>query len=181
MLNPYKKLSSRIVYQNPWLSVREDSIVRPDGQQGTYSVVATASPSVYVCAVDNDDSIYFVRQFRYPLGRYSLELPCGQADADEPLAGAQRELQEETGIIARDWTALGVFDTAAGISSIVAHLFLARDLHMTADHKQLEDGITGVQKIAYQDCLRMVTQGEITDSQTIVAILKVGLYLGRIS
>ena len=95
------------VYENPWISVREDSVIRPDGEPGIYGVVHYKNTAVGVLPVE-DDHVYLVGQYRYPLERYSWEIPEGGCPEDEePLRAAQRELREETGLEARNWRRLG--------------------------------------------------------------------------
>ena len=105
--NPWKTLESRLVYSNPWISVREDQVIRPDGQNGIYSVVETRI-ATGVVALTPERDVYLVGQYRYPTEMYSWEIIQGGADEDEePLAACKRELQEEAGLIAKDWTPLG--------------------------------------------------------------------------
>src|SRR5580704_3550286 len=105
--NPWRTLSSRTIYQNPWLTLREDKVIRPDGAEGIYSVVEIR-PSCGIVAIDEDDRIALVGQWRYVHDRYSLEIPTGGSEQGEtPLDAAKRELTEETGLTAKAWTALG--------------------------------------------------------------------------
>ena len=91
--SPWRTLSSRNVYENPWISVREDSVIRPDGEPGIYGVVHYKNTAVGVLPVE-EDHIYLVGQYRYPLERYSWEIPEGGCPKDEePLRAAQRELR----------------------------------------------------------------------------------------
>ncbi len=94
--NPWRTLSSRIVYRNPWLTLREDTVIRPDGAEGIYSVVEMR-PSCGVVAINEDNQIALVGQWRYVHGKYSLEIPTGGSEEGEaPLDAAKRELLEET-------------------------------------------------------------------------------------
>jgi hypothetical protein len=98
--SPWRVLGSRPVYENPWISVREDEVVRPDGNPGIYGVVHYKNTAVGVLPVE-DGHVYLVGQYRYPLERYSWEIPEGGCPEDEdPLQAARRELKEETGLSA---------------------------------------------------------------------------------
>ena len=105
--NPWKRLSSRVVYQNAWITVREDQVIRPDGKPGIYGVVETRI-AAGVAAITENRELYLVGQFRYPTNEYSWEIIEGGTDGGESaLSGAQRELKEEAGITAAHWEQLG--------------------------------------------------------------------------
>ena len=99
--NPWTTLSSRLMYENPWIRVREDQVLRPDGQPGIYGVVEFKNRAVGVLPVDDEGCIWLVGQHRYPLNSYSWEIPEGGSPQTEPPEEtAQRELKEETGLSA---------------------------------------------------------------------------------
>src|SRR5438067_11246803 len=101
--NPWRTVSSRAVYDNPWIRVREDEVIHPDGQPGIYGVVHYKNLAIGILAIDDEGYIYLVGQYRYPMDRYSWEIPEGGCpEGEEPLTAARRELQEETGLNARE-------------------------------------------------------------------------------
>ena len=103
--NPWTTLGSRPVYENPWIKVREDQVLRPDGQPGIYGVVEFKNRAVGVLPVEDDGAVWLVGQYRYPLQAYSWEIPEGGSAAGEtPEETARRELQEETGLTAGIWS-----------------------------------------------------------------------------
>ena len=105
--NPWKTLSSRPIYENPWLRLREDQVIRPDGKEGIYGVVDTRL-AVGVIALTPEKEIFIVGQWRYPLNRYSWEIIEGGGDPNEDgLVTAKRELKEEAGLVAETWRTLG--------------------------------------------------------------------------
>src|SRR4051794_18359940 len=99
--NPWTTLGSRAVYDNPWVAVREDRVVRPDGKPGVYGVVHFKNRAVGVLPVDGEGRVWLVGQYRYPIGEYSWEIPEGGGPSGEdPEETARRELREETGLVA---------------------------------------------------------------------------------
>src|SRR5262245_7853420 len=127
--NPWQTLSTRSVYDNPWIHVREDQVIRPDGKPGVYGVVHYKNLSVGVVAVDNEGSIQLVGQYRYPMNQYSWEIPEGGCpEGEDPLHAAQRELLEETGLQARDWKLAGEADLSNSVSDEKALWYLATEL-----------------------------------------------------
>jgi hypothetical protein len=105
--NPWQTVSSEEVYDNPWIHVREDRVIRPDGEPGIYGVVHYKNIAVGVLPIE-EDHIYLVGQYRYPLQSYSWEIPEGGCpEGEEPLLAARRELKEETGLEARRWRGSG--------------------------------------------------------------------------
>jgi 8-oxo-dGTP pyrophosphatase MutT (NUDIX family) len=170
--NPWKKLSERVVYKNPWITVREDQVVSPGGKAGIYGVVETRI-ATGVVALTDDMHVYLVGQYRYPMNEYSWEIPEGGSEENEDaLVTAQRELKEETGVVAGSWQQLGGEVHLSNChSSERGILFLARDLVRKAsqpDHTELLE----VRLEPFSTCLEMVDRGEIRDSLTIIAILR---------
>ncbi len=164
-----KKLTEKIVHKNPWFHVRHDKVVRTDGEKGDYFVVVTP-PSVFVVALDQTQRVYLIEQHRYPTSRYSVEIPGGRSDGDKPLVAAKRELQEETGLVAKSWKLIGKFQAANGLMSEIGFVYLAQDLTQTGYNHQQEEGIVKVTTTPFKKVLKMIKDGQITDGQTITAI-----------
>ena len=127
--NPWKKLDQSEVFRNDFLSLRVDRVIRPDGAEGTYSVIDTRI-ATGAAALTPDNEVYLVGQYRYPTDYYSWEIPEGGSDPGEgALETIQRELREEAGLIAKRWTPLGrELHVSNCISSEVGYLYLAEDL-----------------------------------------------------
>lgn len=176
--------ATRTVYENRWIHVREDQVTGPHGD-GIYGVVRMQHPAVFVIALDDEERVCFVELQRYTTGR-SLEVPAGGSDGEDPLEAAKRELLEETGVTASEWQSLGRMNALNGIADAPEHVFLARglttaDATMTADAtaSQREEGIDAVRWVPFADALRLITDGEITDGETIAALAFAGIRLGR--
>ncbi|MFS0793436.1 NUDIX domain-containing protein [Microbacterium sp. 1P10AE] len=170
--------SSRTVYENRWIRVREDEVTGPDGD-GIYGVVQMQQPAVFVVAMDEDDRVCLVELERYTTGR-SLEVPAGGSDGEDPLVAAQRELREESGVTAARWEYLGRMNALNGIADAPEHVFLARDLRIEdAGSSQREEGIEAVRWVAFADVLDLIADGEITDGETIAALAFAGIRAGR--
>lgn len=173
--NPWKTLSSRIAYENPWIRVREDKLLRPDGGPGLYGVVEIR-PSIGVVALNDNDEVALIGQWRYTVNRYLWELPRGGSDPGETdmLAVAQRELAEEAGVAADHWQSLGSVDVCVGVTDDVQHLFLATGLRPAHGHPDPEEELTLAWR-PFPDVVAMVMNGEITEVCSVAAILKVAL------
>ena len=177
--NPWQTLGSRTVYANAWLRLREDTVIRPDGQHGIYGVVEM-SPSVGIVALNDVNEIALVTQWRYTLGRMSLEIPTGGSEASDHsmLAAAQRELREETGLWARHWRELGFVDNSNGVTNDVSHMFLATGLEAGADAQDPAEQVV-LSWLPFDQAVDHALKGSITESVSVAAILKVEVLLRR--
>lgn len=172
MNNPWKTVESRLVYENAWLRLRQDSVIRPDGSKGIYSVVELP-PSVGVVAINESGQIALVTQWRYAHNKVSIEIPTGSASPEDAdlRASAERELLEETGLSASRWRELGSIDNSNGATTDVTHLFLATGLVQGAHDQDPEESIE-LSWHRYGDVVEMVMAGEITESSSVAGILK---------
>lgn len=167
--NPWKCHSSRVVYENPWITVREDQVTRPDGQPGIYGVVQPRI-ATGVVAFTPDRQVYLVGQYRYTISRYSWEIIEGGSESHESaLQAVQRELEEEAGLRAASWEQLGgEIHLSNCFSSEVAVLFIAWDLTpVTARPEGTEE--LEIRTVPFATCLELARRGEITDAMTLLA------------
>jgi len=172
--NPWQTVSSQQVYENPWISVREDRVVRPDGEPGIYGVVHYKNIAVGVLAIE-EDHLYLVGQYRYPLEMYSWEIPEGGCpEGEEPLRAAQRELWEETGLKATRWRRLGEAYLSNSVADEYAVWFLASGL-MPGEGRPEGTERLSVRRVPLREALDMALDGEITDALSLVAITSYAL------
>ncbi|MFN8535593.1 MAG: NUDIX hydrolase [Dehalococcoidia bacterium] len=174
---PWQVLATREVYRNRWLRVREDSVIRPDGQAGIYGVVEPDDNAAIV-ALDNAGRVALLAEFVYPLGIETLQIPSGAIDPGEaPQAAAQRELAEETGLRAGRWESLGHLALSGGISTQVSHLFLARDLAAGEARPEGTERVA-LRFVPLNDALALADQSAIVDSPSLVGLYRAARRIG---
>jgi 8-oxo-dGTP pyrophosphatase MutT (NUDIX family) len=176
--NPWKKLKSDFIYQNPWISVREDQVINPSGGNGIYGVVSMKNKAVGVVPLDQDGYTYLVGQYRYTLDEFTWEIPEGGCPiGTSALDTAKRELKEETGMTAKKWTSLSRIHTSNSVTDEEGFLFLAEELSM-GDSEPEETEKLFVKKIKFSEALDMVMKSQITDSLSTTALLMVARLKG---
>jgi len=170
-------ISSRQVYANSWMTVREDAIRRPDGSDGIFGVVD--KPTAAVVVPRDGDRLHLVEQFRYPVGERRWEFPMGTApDRAEldPAVLAARELEEETGLVAGRMELLGHLDIAPGMSSQREHVFLASELTEGPPDREHQEQDMRTAWFSVAEFEEMVRDGRIVDAQTLAAYLLLVLH-----
>lgn len=167
-------LNSREVYRNPWLRVREDEILRSNGQRGIYGVVDKHDCAI-ILPIDHD-RIWLVEQFRYTIQERALELPQGgwEMEIENPEDLARSELKEELGLEAKTMTHLGTLWIAYGFTNQKQHVFLATGLSAAEKEPDPEEHDLKALTVSVEDFERMMLDGQIRDSCTLSAW---GLYL----
>lgn len=167
---PWTVLSTRHPHQDEFIDVAVDEVVQPDGERGQYATVRM-KPGVTILPVDDDGCAVLVRQFRYALGAESLEAPAGGMDDGEaPLGAAKRELKEEMGIEAADWTPLATVQIDTSIVHCPDHLFVARGLTFGAPDREGTEQMRTV-RVPLAEAADMVARGEIVQASSCVLIL----------
>ena len=169
--NPWTTLGSRPIYENPWIKVREDQVLRPDGNPGIYGVVHFRGIAIGVLPVDERGRVWMVGQFRYTLGQYSWEIPEGGCpDGEELEAAARRELKEETGLVAGRLEVLARSHLSNSVSDELGIIYRATELVEGESAPEGTERIT-VRRMEWDEVWGMLMRGEITDSMSVVALL----------
>jgi 8-oxo-dGTP pyrophosphatase MutT (NUDIX family) len=169
--NPWKTLNVTEVYDNPWIHVDEHDVINPSGNPGIYGKVHFKNLACGIIPLDDDGATWLVGQYRYTLDRYSWEIPMGGVPFDiDPLAGAQRELKEETGLMAERWRVILNVHLSNSITDEAGIVYVAEGLtHGEPEFDDTEQ--IKIRKLPFDDVVQMVNTGEITDALSIAGIL----------
>ena len=171
--NPWTTYQSEIHYDNPWIRVTEHQVTHPNGDPGIYGVVHLKNVATGIVPLDAEGFTWLVGQYRYPLNAYSWEIPEGGApEGTDPLQGAKRELLEETGLQAEEWTHLQTTHLSNSVTDEVAEIFLARKLIRVSDPKPEASEELTLKRLPLKDAVEMVHRGEITDAVSIIGLLQ---------
>ncbi len=166
-----EKIDSTTIYEGRILSLYDDRVRLENGKESRREFV-THNGGVCVLALDENDCIYLVEQFRYPYGKELLEIPAGKRDGDEqPLVCAKRELEEEAGLQAKNWQLIGEMYPSPGYTSEVVTIYLATDLTKSQQHLD-PDEFLSVKQMPFDKALQMVLSNQIKDAKTCVALLQ---------
>lgn len=175
-----EQLHTHEVYRNNWLRLREDSIRRPDGSEGSYAVVD--KPPYALIIPLSGERLHLVEQYRYPLGRRRWEFPQGTAPEmaeTPPTELARRKLREETGLLAGRMTRIGELDVAPGLSSQRGTVFLATELTQDTPEREHEEQDMRTAWFHRTEFDRLITADEITDAQSVAAYTRLLLHERR--
>lgn len=169
----WKKIESRIVYDNPWMTVFEDRVINPGGGENDYGYVHFKTTAIAVVPIDEDGNTWIVGQDRYTLGEYSWEVPMGASEqGEEPLETAHRELREETGLSARNMKQIMRLHTSNSITDETGYVFVADGLSQ-GDTQFDEMEVLEVRKLPLGEVVGMIYRGEMTDAISVAAILRI--------
>jgi 8-oxo-dGTP pyrophosphatase MutT (NUDIX family) len=175
--NPWTITSEKAIYDNPWIGLTEYEVLNPSGNPGIYGKVHFKNLAIGVFPLDDELNTYLVGQYRFPLSQYSWEMPEGGGPlGTDPLDSAKRELLEETGLKAREWSELQRMHLSNSVSDELSIIYLARGLEQfEAEPEDTEQLV--VHKVPFETVYQMVCNNEITDSMTVAAVLKIKILL----
>ena len=177
--NPWKTLSGELKYENRWISVTEFQVINPSGGKGIYGKVHFKNTAIGIIPLDHKLNTWLVGQYRYTLNAWSWEIPEGGGPAGEsPLDAAKRELQEETGLTANRWTEILKFHTSNSVTDEAGFVYLAEELQEGEALLEETEADMKVWKLPLAEAVSMIERGEITDSISVMAILKVARMKG---
>jgi ADP-ribose pyrophosphatase len=169
-VNPWKTLTSKVTYDNRWLSVRHDEVLDPSGRNGVYGVVSPKNYALGVLPIFDDRSTILVGQYRYALEQYSWEMPEGGGPfAEDPQAGIARELAEETGYTADSWHLLHRMSLSNSVTDEWAMTWLAWDLHPGESQPETTEQLA-LWRVPIDHLREMVWDGTVFDSMTVAAV-----------
>lgn len=173
--NPWTLLSARVAFENAWIRVEDHRVLTPAGTPGEYGKVCFKSRAIAILPLDADDHVYLVGQYRYTLEAYSWELPMGGAALDEaPLAAAQRELSEETGLRAAHWEEILRVHTSNSVTDEAGFIFLATQLTAGTATPEPTEALQ-IRRLPFADALAWANDGRITDAMSVAGLLHHGL------
>lgn len=177
--SPFKKVASKIVYQNPWIQIREDDVIRPDDSKGIYGYMIS-NDSVQVAAMNKNRELYLVKAYRYPTDTWGWELPGGGGDGEDVVVASKRELAEETGITADTWTLLGRPLVCNGLMTERQSVLLAEDITIgdrvsSDDDKLVTDG----RFMSFAEIDQLIENGGIDDGMTLTCLFLVNRHLSQ--
>ena len=168
---PWKTLSSREIYRNKWLSLREDQVKLPDGRKSIYGVVSCGH-CVGVLPFVDPSTVLLIKQYRYVAKRLTWEMPTGGVHPGETIEEAvQRELAEEVGYRTDRLTRISTYHTSKSVMDETAHLFIGEELVRLKLHPD-ETEFIEVCPFPFEQVIEMVLSGDILDSMTMIAVLR---------
>lgn len=165
-------VSSRTVYENPWMRVTEDHVITPRGAKGVYGVTRFPAPGCSILALDAEGHTWIVGQHRHAVNRYTWEIPAGSIGSDpDPLTGAQREFSEETGFTAAKWHPFLHLSPINAATNLESFGFVAWDLSPGTPHPDDGEELT-LRRVPFTGVLEMVLGGEITSAVSVATVLQ---------
>ena len=171
----WKRLTRQVVYDNPWIQVTHEDVLRPNGSEGIYGVVHFKHRALGIVPIDSKGNTWLVKQSRYSCNEITYEIPEGGGRLDEdPLDAAKRELAEETGLRAKNWVKILTLRTSNSVTDELAFIYLATDLTQGKQCLEETEDIEVI-KLPLEQAIGMAKNGEITDAMSASALFKIAL------
>ena len=165
------------MYDNKWIGVTEYDVINPNGGKGIYGVVNFKNYAIAILPLDENYNTWIVGQYRFPVKEYTWEVPEGGGPKDQsPLDSAKRELEEEVGLLADDWTLIHELQLSNSASDETGYIFVARNLRQGKPMPDETESLT-IRKIHFEELYQLVMKGEIKDALTINTVLKAKLMM----
>jgi len=176
--NPWKTLSSKRIYDNPWIQVTEHEVVNPGGGHSLYGKVSFKNIAIGIIPLDAELNTWIVGQHRYTLNEHSWEIPMGGGPIEQDvLNSAKRELKEETGLVGESWELILKIHTSNSVTDELGYVFLTRELKEGQNNLEETEQDLEVKKVHFSEVLNMIDRQEITDALSVAGILKVSRML----
>lgn len=175
--NPWQIIDQHNAYDNNWITLTHYNVINPSGGKGIYGKVHFKNVAIGIVPLDEAMNTYIVGQYRFPINIYSWEIPEGGGPlAEDPLNAAKRELLEETGLKAANWTKILDMHLSNSVSDEACAVYVATGLSQHAAMPEETEQLV-IKKLPFDEVYQMVTEGKITDAVTVAAILKTKLML----
>ncbi len=166
-------MTEKVAYENPWIKVSHEEVLQPDGNPGIYGKIHFKNIAIGIVPISQDGYTWLVGQHRYPLNEYSWEIPEGGGPHNvDPLVSAQRELLEETGLVAQDWTFIQKLHISNSVSDEYALIYAAENLSQETPCPEGTEELI-IKKVPLSEAIEMALDGRITDSMSVAALLKI--------
>ena len=172
-INPWTTLTTESKFETPWIKVEKHDVITPSGSNGIYGTVHFKNYAIGIIPIDNQMNTWLVGQWRYPLNAYSWEIIEGGGPLNvDPLESAKRELKEETGLSADNYQLICNMHTSNSVSDEYCFIYLATELSEGIAEPDENEQLKTI-KVPFEEAFEMVMDGRITDSLSMIGILKV--------
>ena len=175
--NPWKVIDKEKIYENNWIELNHFNVINPNGGDGVYGKVSFKNIAIGIIPIDEDNNTWLVGQYRFPINKYSWEIPEGGCPLNtDPLTAAKRELLEETGLVAEEWKPILTMYLSNSVCDEFAIIFIAKNLTQENPQPEETEQLT-IKKIKLEDAFKMVNTNEITDAVSIAALQKLEIMM----